>query len=207
MEKRHPHPRETCGPYTPSLKMEAVSGIESRLEIPKQEPISNQDNHDTICCMGYDDEKNLAIATSTNGLRFKIPGRVSDASIPGAGAYGENVVGGCVCTGNGDIMMRFNPSFYCARKMEEGYDPTTAARLAQDRILEYETQWAGAILAMDDKQITGAACHGFHNWSYAVRTEDLQSAKIVTIDCHNSNSSITLTYYLTLILSIYMLTV
>lgn len=35
--------------------------------------------------------------------------RVGDSPIPGAGAYADSEVGAAVCTGDGDIMMRFLP--------------------------------------------------------------------------------------------------
>eukprot|EP00899_Mesostigma_viride_P028636 jgi/Mesvir1/8958/Mv19765-RA.3 len=40
-------------------------------------------NHDTIAMIGIDGDGNVAAATSSNGARFKIPGRVGDAPIPG----------------------------------------------------------------------------------------------------------------------------
>ena len=40
----------------------------------------------------------------------KIPGRVGDSPIPGAGSY-INEAGGCAATGDGDVMMRFLPCY------------------------------------------------------------------------------------------------
>jgi len=53
----------------------------------------------------------IACGTSSNGAAFKIPGRVGDSPIVGAGAYCETGVGGATGTGDGDQMMRFLPSF------------------------------------------------------------------------------------------------
>ena len=53
----------------------------------------------------------IAAGTSTNGAKFKIPGRVGDSPIPGAGAYADTNVGGAAATGDGDIMLRFLPSY------------------------------------------------------------------------------------------------
>lgn len=65
--------------------------------------------HDTIGMVVKDKFGDFACATSTNGLTFRIQGRVGDASIPGAGCYVENGVGGAAATGLGDISMRFLP--------------------------------------------------------------------------------------------------
>jgi len=65
--------------------------------------------HDTISMVAIDSKGNLASGTSTNGLTFKIPGRVGDGPIPGSGSWSDNEVGGCGATGNGDVLMRFLP--------------------------------------------------------------------------------------------------
>ena len=44
------------------------------------------------------------------GMIHKIPGRVGDSPIPGAGSY-INEAGGCAATGDGDVMMRFLPCY------------------------------------------------------------------------------------------------
>jgi len=50
--------------------------------------------HDTIGMIAIDSNGNMACGTTTNGLSFKIPGRVGDSPIMGAGAYCDNEVGG-----------------------------------------------------------------------------------------------------------------
>jgi N4-(beta-N-acetylglucosaminyl)-L-asparaginase len=67
--------------------------------------------HDTIAILATDTLGNMAAATSTNGNCGKVPGRVGDAAIPGAGAYAVTHVGACGATGDGDIMMRFLPCY------------------------------------------------------------------------------------------------
>jgi N4-(beta-N-acetylglucosaminyl)-L-asparaginase len=53
----------------------------------------------------------ISAATSTNGATHKVPGRVGDGPIPGAGAYAEQGVGGCGGTGDGDLHLRFSPCY------------------------------------------------------------------------------------------------
>src|SRR5262249_36858644 len=43
--------------------------------------------HDTVCCIGLDPGGNLACAVSTSGLPDKLPGRLGDSPIIGAGSY------------------------------------------------------------------------------------------------------------------------
>lgn len=73
---------------------------------------TNEENHDTIGVIAIDKNGHIAAGTSTNGARHKIPGRIGDSPIPGAGAYADQQVGAAAGTGDGDIMMRFLPR-YC----------------------------------------------------------------------------------------------
>lgn len=61
--------------------------------------------------LAIDSQGQTAAGTSTNGARNKIPGRIGDSPIPGAGAYADQEVGAAAGTGDGDIMMRFLPRY------------------------------------------------------------------------------------------------
>lgn len=56
----------------------------------------------TIHCSVLDTKGNLAAVTTTSGLAFKIPGRVGDSPIIGAGLYVDNEVGAAGSTGRGE---------------------------------------------------------------------------------------------------------
>lgn len=71
-----PLPETTCGPY------EKVKLSEVKNETPSVvSPVDSQ-NHDTIGMVVIDWNGNVAAGTSTNGLTYKIPGRVGDSPIP-----------------------------------------------------------------------------------------------------------------------------
>ena len=57
---------------------------------------------DTIGMIVIDVNGSIACGTSTNGATYKIPGRVGDSPIIGAGTYCETGVGGAAATGDGD---------------------------------------------------------------------------------------------------------
>ena len=59
-------------------------------------------NHGTINCNGADLQGQLSGCTTTSGLAFKIPGRVGDSPILGAGLYVDNEVGAAGSTGRGE---------------------------------------------------------------------------------------------------------
>ena len=70
----------------------------------------NEENHDTIGVVAIDSNGHIAAGASTNGAKNKIPGRIGDSPIAGAGAYADQKVGAAAGTGDGDIMMRFLPT-------------------------------------------------------------------------------------------------
>ncbi|XP_017475553.1 PREDICTED: probable isoaspartyl peptidase/L-asparaginase GA20639 [Rhagoletis zephyria] len=62
----------------------------------------------TVGAVAIDEFGNLAAATSTGGLTGKMPGRVGDSPLLGAGTYADNEVGAISATGHGETIMRYN---------------------------------------------------------------------------------------------------
>ena len=91
-------------------------------------PDVSRTNHDTVAMFASDSAGRLYGATSTNGARGKVPGRVGDSPIPGAGLYVVAGVGGCGATGDGDVMMRFLPCYQAVESMRLGATPAQAAQ-------------------------------------------------------------------------------
>lgn len=59
----------------------------------------------TVGAVALDSAGRFAAATSTGGVMLKLPGRVGDSPIPGAGNYADRVAA-CSATGRGELMMR-----------------------------------------------------------------------------------------------------
>ena len=173
-----PDHTKTCGPYEPSDVINPIRE-ENYFEIV------NENNHDTIGTVSVDDQLNIAGSCTTNGLIHKIPGRVADSSIPGSGTYAENTVGACAATGDGDIMMRFSPSFYCVSLMRAGASPGDAAKMAINRIFEYYPGFTGAVIAVDSKENYGAACAGMTTFPYSYRKTGMDAALVQRVSCEN----------------------
>ncbi|MEL9999813.1 MAG: isoaspartyl peptidase/L-asparaginase [Desulfurococcaceae archaeon] len=76
------------------------------------------DVYDTVGAVALDERGILAAATSTGGVILKLPGRVGDTPIPGAGFYATSRVA-CSATGIGEFIVRTMP---CLRiDLEYGY--------------------------------------------------------------------------------------
>lgn len=78
----------------------------------------------------------LAGATSTSGLAFKIPGRVGDSPIIGAGLYTDNDVGSAGATGRGEAVILNCGAFAVVQAMADGLDPTEACLKVIRRIAD-----------------------------------------------------------------------
>lgn len=145
--------------------------------------LESKKSHDTIGMIAIDGEGKMASGTSTNGARHKIPGRVGDAPITGSGSYVDQEVGGAAATGDGDVLMRFLPSFAAVEHMRSGMTPSTAATYSLKKIANYYPRFEGAVVAMRNNGEFGAACHGFKNFTYAVANPDLGKPRVYFIDC------------------------
>ena len=62
----------------------------------------------TVGVVAIDKEGNIAVGTSTGGMTNKMPGRIGDSPIIGAGTWAENNVCGVSATGHGEFFIRFN---------------------------------------------------------------------------------------------------
>lgn len=80
----------------------------------------------TIHCGAVDTSGNLSACTTTSGLSYKIPGRVGDSPIIGAGMYVDNQIGSAGATGRGEAVIQSCGSFAIVQAMEAGMDPTQA---------------------------------------------------------------------------------
>lgn len=64
------------------------------------------DDADTVGAVARDRGGDLAAATSTGGIFGKLPGRVGDSPVIGAGTYADNAAAAVSCTGQGEYFMR-----------------------------------------------------------------------------------------------------
>ncbi len=80
----------------------------------------------TISCLGLNEKGELSGVTTTSGLAFKIPGRVGDSPIIGAGLYVENAVGACGSTGYGEAVILSSGSRVVVENMRHGMSPEEA---------------------------------------------------------------------------------
>jgi N4-(beta-N-acetylglucosaminyl)-L-asparaginase len=77
----------------------------------------------------------ISSITTTSGLAFKIPGRVGDSPIVGAGQYCDNEVGAAGSTGLGELNIMSCGGFLTVEFMRQGMAPTDACLATLKRVV------------------------------------------------------------------------
>jgi N4-(beta-N-acetylglucosaminyl)-L-asparaginase len=93
-------------------------------------------SHGTVHLSGCDARGDIAGCTSTSGLFFKIPGRVGDSPIIGAGCFVDNGVGSAGSTGRGEANILISGGHLVVERMRAGRAPKDACIDALKRIAE-----------------------------------------------------------------------
>ncbi len=77
----------------------------------------------------------IASVTTTSGLSWKIPGRVGDSPIIGAGQYCDNEVGAAGSTGRGEANIKVCGAFLAVEFMRQGMSPEQALVKVMERVI------------------------------------------------------------------------
>ncbi len=94
----------------------------------------------TINCNGINTKGEICGVTTTSGLAWKIPGRVGDSPIFGAGLYVDGMVGAAGSTGRGEANLYHLCSFFIVEEMRRGVHPKDAAIAALKRVAQNTTE-------------------------------------------------------------------
>ena len=92
--------------------------------------------HGTTNVLAVDENGDVAGITTTSGMSWKIPGRVGDSPIIGAGLYVDNSVGAAGATGRGEDVIKSCASYYIVMRMGQGRSPQEACEDAIAMIVD-----------------------------------------------------------------------
>jgi isoaspartyl peptidase/L-asparaginase-like protein (Ntn-hydrolase superfamily) len=107
-------------------------------------------HHGTVGAVALDRNGNLAAATSTGGYTGKMPGRVGDSPIIGAGTWADNDACAVSGTGDGELFMRTCLAFHVATRMK--YKGEALARAAAHALSNIKRLGGdGGLIAIDRK--------------------------------------------------------
>lgn len=115
-------------------KKRAEAGRRAALEMLAEGKLRPENFHGTINCDGINSKGEICGVTTTSGLSWKIPGRVGDSPILGAGLYVDGNVGAAGSTGRGEANLYGLCSFLIVEEMRRGVHPRDAGMEALKRI-------------------------------------------------------------------------
>ncbi len=156
-------------------------------EKTKPKPPAPMGGHDTVTVLCLDKGGNLGGVCSTSGLSHKLPGRVGDSPIVGAGLYVDNLAGSAGATGVGEEIWRILGSHTLVEMMRAGKAPQEACEAAV-RLMHQVAGRRGvhvsraAFIALDPKGRHGAAATPETNFQFALaRPGSLEVLKAVEV--------------------------
>jgi isoaspartyl peptidase/L-asparaginase-like protein (Ntn-hydrolase superfamily) len=171
---RHPDFKKKTDPATAAPKASHPQSI--RYDNPSDINV-DEHNHDTVTVLTRDQKGHLGGVCTTSGLAYKLPGRVGDSPIIGAGLYVDDEAGAAGATGVGEEIIRIGGSLFIVEQMRAGKSPQEACELACKRANAAAGRRgvhpaAVAFLALDPKGNVGAACTARANFKYAIGRGD-----------------------------------
>jgi L-asparaginase / beta-aspartyl-peptidase len=123
---------------------------------------------DTVGAVARDDEGRTAVAVSTGGMPGKLPGRLGDSPLPGAGFYADDTFGVACGTGVGEGYMRLCLCHLAVLVMGRGQTAEQSARAMIGHLASHVDGSGGIILI--DAAGRPAAAHSTPFMAWAQRT-------------------------------------
>lgn len=129
--------RRTDREHYPGPKERSAAGRRAALAMMAEGLIDPDHFYGTINCDGVNAKGQVAGVTTTSGLAWKIPGRVGDSPILGAGLYVDGEVGAAGSTGRGEANLFSLGSFLVVEGMRQGKSPKDAGFAALERVVAH----------------------------------------------------------------------
>ncbi len=103
--------------------------------VPFDDPLHVKFTTGTINMNAVNAAGDLSSVTTTSGLSWKVPGRVGDSPIIGAGQYCDNSVGAAGSTGRGEANIKTCGAFLIVEFMRQGISPDEACMKTIERVI------------------------------------------------------------------------
>jgi N4-(beta-N-acetylglucosaminyl)-L-asparaginase len=127
--KRRTDPLHYLKPEDRAIEIKKIG-----LDVMRRFGVGPEHYYGTINCNGLGPKGEICGVTTTSGLSWKIPGRVGDSPILGAGLYVDQEVGAAGSTGRGEANLFNLTSFLIVENMRRGLHPKDAGIEALKRI-------------------------------------------------------------------------
>ena len=134
----------------------------------------------TVGTLCLDQSGTIVAGTSTSGWALRLPGRVADSSVIGAGTY-ASPAGASSCTGLGEIAIRHGLTRAVCDLLEKDYEPTEACETVLKRMLRSDPEVTViiALIALDKHgRVGGATTKESFSYQYQ-RLSDKEATEVV----------------------------
>lgn len=113
----------------------AAGATQRTAAVPFDHPLHVKFTTGTINMNAVNARGDISSVTTTSGRSWKIPGRVGDSPIVGAGQYCDNSVGAAGSTGRGEANIKVCGAFLIVEFMRQGLSPEEACLKTIDRVI------------------------------------------------------------------------
>lgn len=113
----------------------------------------------------------VSSVTTTSGMAWKVPGRVGDSPIVGAGQYCDNTVGAAGSTGRGEANIKVCGAFLAVELMRNGKSPEEALMQVTQRVID-----------MTEKRLLGANGRPMFDLNFYAVTKDGRYAGVAAYE-------------------------
>lgn len=128
----------------------------------------------TVGAVAVDRDGHVAAATSTGGLLGKLPGRIGDSAILGAGTYADDRAGAASATGHGEAIIIAGLARAAVDALRSGRHPARVADAAVTELTEHSGAAVGLILV--DRSGRHGAAHSAERMITCARHHPPRSA-------------------------------
>ena len=115
-------------------RQRGAAGLAAAVQMAREGLIDPEHLWGTINCDGVNTKGEVCGVTTTSGLAWKIPGRVGDSPILGAGLYVDGDVGAAGSTGRGEANLYNLSSYAIVEALRHGVHPKDAGMEALRRV-------------------------------------------------------------------------
>lgn len=113
----------------------------------KRKRVVDKSGHDTVGVIGWH-KNHVVVGCSTSGTPWKLPGRVGDSPILGAGLYADDQAGAAVATGLGEEILRFALTSRVVEAMRRGASAKEACERAIRFMIGRQPNTSNAMVAV-----------------------------------------------------------
>ncbi|HMI49249.1 MAG TPA: N(4)-(beta-N-acetylglucosaminyl)-L-asparaginase [Gemmatimonadaceae bacterium] len=142
-------------------RSDSVAPPQGTASLPFDDPLHVKFTTGTINMNAVNAVGEMSSVTTTSGYAWKIPGRIGDSPIVGAGQYCDNTVGAAGSTGRGEANIKVCGAFLIVEFMRQGLSPDQACMKTIERVI-----------AMTERRLLGPAGRPLFDLSFYALSRD-----------------------------------